>query len=718
MRLKLGIFASSGAAFFKGVVNWLIGADSGKLFASEDGTKFVQIDTEIFGTSDVNDLMFSFNSDQLIPNQTSWQTSTLVNGTTATAFGIQYVNDKWFLFQGTRYPLMSTNAISWTTIGITPSTASLTTWPSGYNWYGATKPTKLKGSYYVNNQYYLSINPGSANQPLTSTDNINWQFTGTNRNFISIKDGNNLSVGASESFIYTSTDKISWTTRTSNFGFTLITSIAYGNSLWVAAGHSGQLRTSTDAITWVTRTSNFSDIITDIAYNNGLWIAVGSRTNAAPPNHMRSSTNAITWTTVVNTSRQYSSVINVNNLWITTSVNSIQTSTDSITWTTIYNSFAQNAEYNNEILAAAEETLAISSSLIYPGQINGFIATGNDGKLARSSDGLSWSTINTGDTTDINVINYGGQGPVSVGVVWTTMFVPTNNFTTQEIAYGQGRWVFTDGIIFSSTNLISWTTIGFPESLQYQSVAYGNNQWLVGAINPMMNYYRFYRSTNGITWTTTTYPNINSETVPFGNPGPPTVSYGNGLWLIGYSRPGFDNILRRSTDLINWTTTLMPVPGNNYADIWNYINNMWIMIDSRSIVYTSTNAISWTTRWNQSTNRSPIFRTASGQGIIIQPLGGSSPNQLISTDGISWATRNSVPNAVGYLAYGNGLWYSSGNGVKVSTDSISWTTVWEISNGRGIAYGNNRWVVTGNVSQNAYSDPINNDFRSYFIGVE
>jgi hypothetical protein len=52
----------------------------------------------------------------------------------------------------------------------------------------------------------------------------------------------------------TSTDATTWTTVNSNFGSTIIRSIAYGNDLWVAGGNTGQIRTSTDATTWVTKT--------------------------------------------------------------------------------------------------------------------------------------------------------------------------------------------------------------------------------------------------------------------------------------------------------------------------------------------------------------------------------------------------------------------------------------------------------------------------------
>jgi hypothetical protein len=67
-----------------------------------------------------------------------------------------------------------------------------------------------------------------------------------------------------------------WTTQTSNFGTTRINSVAYGNSLWVAGGNSGQIRTSTDGTTWTTRTSTFGNTaIQSVAYGNNLLVAGG-----------------------------------------------------------------------------------------------------------------------------------------------------------------------------------------------------------------------------------------------------------------------------------------------------------------------------------------------------------------------------------------------------------------------------------------------------------
>ena len=41
-----------------------------------------------------------------------------------------------------------------------------------------------------------------------------------------------------------STDGVTWITQISSFGTTGITAVAYGNSLWIAAGAAGQIRSS------------------------------------------------------------------------------------------------------------------------------------------------------------------------------------------------------------------------------------------------------------------------------------------------------------------------------------------------------------------------------------------------------------------------------------------------------------------------------------------
>ena len=729
MRLKLGIFASSGAAaFFEGIVNWLIGANNGELWASQNGTKFQQIETTPFGSSNVNDVFYG--TDVEVTSDTA-NTGILWDSVNS-SFGNQTVTD-----------IANNNNNLWVAVGYSGQLRTSTdarTWVTQNSNFGNTSIISVA---YGNN---LWVAGGWDGQLRTSTDAITWVTRNSNfgiTNINSVAYGNNLWVAAGwTGQLRTSTNAITWTTRTSNFGNSHINSVAYSNNLWVAVGQNGQLRTSTDTITWVTRITQITFTIQAVGYGNGLW-AIGSTIGG----RVNTSTDTINWATRVSgIPGAIFRIVYGNGLWVISNQHDgpsisdriFSTSTDGITWTTrIWTTNTANfgfssrraLSYGNGIWSAGGSGGEIRTSprVITTRSKEAFFAAGNAGKLFKSSDGLSWSTINTGDTTDINVINYGGSGPVNVGVVWTTLLVPMGTSQTQEIAYGQGRWVFGTGSsmlapfsdIASSTDLMSWTTVQFPEGpMVYPSVAYGNNAWLIGGINTLYNYYRFYRSTNGINWTTTSYPNQENEFISYMLPGTPWVAYGNGLWLIGGFRVFGVNYLRSSTDLVTWTTRSTPTPGNNENYVFQYLNNSWYLIDNRSIVHSSTNAISWTTRWSQSTSSSPYSRPAFGQGIIIQPLSSSNPNQLISTNGIDWATRTVQNNPIGYLAYGNGLWYSAGNGVKSSTDSISWTTVWQIDSGRGIAYGSNRWVVTGNTIQNAYSDALVNDFRSYFIGVE
>jgi len=99
-------------------------------------------------------------------------------------------------------------------------------------------------------------------------------------------------------FIFTSSDAITWTERTS--GFTradTILRVKYLNNLWVAVGQNGTITTSTDAVTWTTRTSNMgTNQINDVAYGNGYYVAVGAGGGTTNTGGITYSTDGITWT--------------------------------------------------------------------------------------------------------------------------------------------------------------------------------------------------------------------------------------------------------------------------------------------------------------------------------------------------------------------------------------------------------------------------------------
>jgi hypothetical protein len=177
----------------------------------------------------------------------------------------------------------STDAITWTTRSVNITNIQNVD-QAGTDYY-------IKSIAFGNNLWVLS----SGHRLRTSTDAITWTTrtstlsAGNYAQFNSIVFGNNLWVaggndnaagaggGATAGVIRTSTDAITWTTRTSNFGATIVETIAFGNNLWVAGGYNGTIRTSTDAITWMTRAAGplqeRSHHFRSLAYNSehGVW---------------------------------------------------------------------------------------------------------------------------------------------------------------------------------------------------------------------------------------------------------------------------------------------------------------------------------------------------------------------------------------------------------------------------------------------------------------
>ena len=66
--------------------------------------------------------------------------------------------------------------------------------------------------------------------------------------------------------ILTSSDGISWTSRTSGTSNSLV-GVTYGNGLFVSVGQGGTILTSTDGTTWTSRTSGTSGILMEVTYS-------------------------------------------------------------------------------------------------------------------------------------------------------------------------------------------------------------------------------------------------------------------------------------------------------------------------------------------------------------------------------------------------------------------------------------------------------------------
>ena len=90
----------------------------------------------------------------------------------------------------------------------------------------------------------------------------------------------------------------------------------------------------------------------------------------------------------------------------------MRTSTDGSAWTTQTSNFAstniQSVDYGNGLWVAGGGAGQIRTSpQLYTYPNNTFLAAGDSGKLAKSSDGLSWTSLNIGGTNNYTNIAFG-----------------------------------------------------------------------------------------------------------------------------------------------------------------------------------------------------------------------------------------------------------------------------------------------------------------------
>lgn len=139
----------------------------------------------------------------------------------------------------------------------------------------------------------------------TTTDGITWTSRTTpalSGGFVAIAWSPTISLFAAVSIntgtsaIITSPDGITWTTRTcpSN-GYYAIT---WGAGLFIAVGNTG-ISTSPDGVTWTARTcpaiASSTYGLTGIVYGGGKFVAVATAGNNAPENLSITSSDGITW---------------------------------------------------------------------------------------------------------------------------------------------------------------------------------------------------------------------------------------------------------------------------------------------------------------------------------------------------------------------------------------------------------------------------------------
>ena len=356
----------------------------------------------------------------------------------------------------------SPNGVAWTNIG-TPGKRAYGTLASQT---GNTRVI-ITSILYVpsNGSYYITAqNAGTASFTLYRTTNlIDWdtplQYSSLANSGYGkfVSDGTNV-VGIHNGWYWRNSITAGLTGTPSRASISVVTfDIDYMSSIntFVVVASSGNIRSSTDGITWTTRTSNTSNSLTSVANNGTTFVAVGN------VGTIRTSTDAITWTTrTSNTTNNILSVVHANGRFIAyTDAKEILSSSDGATWVNGGAAFVSHGTWNirsNQTSGAnggsrpKKNRVAYSPSLNLYVMAEGFSSSGGTARLFSSSDGRTWTQ---------RASRAGGYG----GVIWTG-----NRFISWAGHTGTTLFYSADGLSWSAgttVNQPSWgnSTLSFTD---------------------------------------------------------------------------------------------------------------------------------------------------------------------------------------------------------------------------------------------------------------
>jgi hypothetical protein len=264
-----------------------------------------------------------------------------------------------------------------------------------------------------------------------------------------------------------------------------------------------------------------------------------------------------------------------------------------------------------------------------------------------------------------------------------------------EICYSASldTWVTAcnNGTIGVSRNGMEWYYFYLQTTNNLNSVAFANGLFVAVGSNSTV-----FTSTNGYDWIQRTFP-VASLTLT-------EVVYNNSLWVVSCNT-GSQQIFT-STDAITWTLKWNTTAGFQstlrYYPLTYYATSIWMTIIGGQVA-TSTDGTTWTLR-PISTN--VIFSHVHYTGSVWIAAGAlvANTNSIVlaySTDGVAWSAPNTISTTTRTLILtsnannvligtaANNIWASLDNGLTgtfVSTGQAGGTT--------SLTYGNSRWVLT------------------------
>jgi photosystem II stability/assembly factor-like uncharacterized protein len=371
---------------------------------------------------------------------------------------------------------------------------------------------------------------------------------------------------------------------------------------------------------------------------------------------------------------------------------------------------------------------------------NTFVAVGDNGYIATSSDGITWTYRNVGTSYDFQAVTFVNNIFVAVGdgvftspdgITWTERAVPIpdiecpwekkQNAQLKAITYGNGMFVAVGCVVCSipyeedplfdmryqilvSEDSINWHWIGIlhshanPGSCCLEDIAYGNGLFMA------VGDFCVFTSSDGITWCDPT-PNVFTDYTLHG------ITYANNRFVGVGEYGSYGAILTTEDGGITWDKRLYGIPTALFDVI--YAENTFVAIGENCAIFTSSAGVSWSPIDSPPCSEYLLRSITYGKNKFVA-VGGNESKGFITTspDGITWETNETNVTAdlnqdLKDIAYGENILVAVGKGLSdtsvsygvilASLEGTSWIerSPGTIKSINAVAYGRSTFVAVG-----------------------
>jgi hypothetical protein len=456
--------------------------------------------------------------------------------------------------------------------------------------------------------------------------------------------------------LYKSFDGVTWSAITP-ITMTNIRSVAWTGGKWlvngtVASGNASAYSTTFDASTsWVTfDVSGITSGVTSTAYNNQIYVAAGITSG----NSLAYSYDSVNWTPLGNTTFDgtsgYMQVKWANNKFVAVgqgTTSRIAYSYEGTRWTVIS---GLNTTFTTGV-KAIEYGSTMPNRVVFPAN-----ATISGNQISRDG-GVTWSTITGTSTTTINAVGFNGRNYIFGGTSNTSYltgdiygnpnvrnnYIPLNFSSDPSgginaIKWNGSYWLMgglstTGRALLRSADGVNWfsTGSGFASNQPCNGIAWNGNTWVVSSqTNANGSATNMIYSTDSINWT-------QSSTTQGGG----TVEWTGYYFMAGgpydVSGAGANTYVSTSSDGITWVSRIISATNGNV----------------KAIAY---NGSSWVVATDGRSAAAPGLLYSS-DGTTFTAVGPNSSYTGVTWNGLTWVA------------------ITNGNNIRYSYDGQTWTTV-------------------------------------------